>query len=493
MENTDNYATVWIDGVYKSTTGCQQYIHQNYKVVREIKILVEKKFIDLFLTQFKNFDKLFQFWKELGFEFQIEQYSNDTVFVFKNPECIPKIHYYAFCLVRMLYMFNTIFYEIFKKYVPGNACSIIGEYPSYNLCSRGWIFNKNLMFKGLKVQNGLGQSNFVMRKEFDIEKYGISDNKTDIYFMLNGKIQFLEEKNNDYEYKKGTSNSVVSIYSNGSLLCYDLILNINMTKTLKPKPEIHFPTILSRHPSHNVFRKSFKTSKKALIRLGSTTVKDESKYEVVINSIKSITNSSNKLLMKESFEDYEVQTAPWWTFRENHFWYKNNDEGKEMEFPIVAKNIFGSRGTGNHKLNTQEELNNFILSKKGNLKNYIFEKYMNYGKEYRVHVSTNGVFLVWRKLRKKDSTDFWYFNNQNCNWISESNSLFDTPKCYKEMLNECIKALHSVGLTIGGVDIRVQTNNQKNPKFSVIEINSACSQAEQTSKAYIEEFKRLCK
>ena len=50
-----------------------------------------------------------------------------------------------------------------------------------------------------------------------------------------------------------------------------------------------------------------------------------------------------------------------------------------IQFPIIAKNIMGSRGTGNYKIDTVEELTRW--SRNRTITNYIFEKFKNFAKE----------------------------------------------------------------------------------------------------------------
>lgn len=262
------------------------------------------------------------------------------------------------------------------------------------------------------------------------------------------------------------------------------------------KQKLYYMDIRSRHPSHSNLRRNevLLFPVRTAIRLGSTSRID--KADIILNSIEAIENSSNKMLMKLRFFDNQVSTAP-------GFFY--NDEGEivdlatldvksieEYGFPIIAKNIYGSRGTGNYKLDSMEELETF-LRRRINLHNYIFEKFLNYAKEYRIHVSENGAFLIWRKLRRLDTPEDqkWFFNNVNCNWVGDEHELFDSPKCLDEMCNEAVKALKAVGLDIGGVDVRVMSNDRSKPKFAIIEINSACSFAERTETAYIEEINKL--
>lgn len=248
--------------------------------------------------------------------------------------------------------------------------------------------------------------------------------------------------------------------------------------------------IRSRHPSHKVFRNILTSYYPTLIRLGSTT-ETSKEYKKIINSIEAINISSNKLEMKRRFDKSDVSTPNWCTI--------DNLNVDTIQYPVIAKHIFGSRGTGNYKLDTKEELSYFLMKRKSSLNNFIFEEYKNYAKEYRVHVSTNGVFLMWRKLRKNDTpTDQkWFFNNSNCSWIGENNELFDCPVNIDVIKAECRKALNATGLDIGACDVRVQSNTtskgtaRKSPAFSIIEINSAPSMAEVTASKYIEEFEKL--
>lgn len=248
--------------------------------------------------------------------------------------------------------------------------------------------------------------------------------------------------------------------------------------------------IRSRHPSHKVFRNILTSYYPTLIRLGSTT-ETAKEYKKIINSIEAINISSNKLEMKKRFDKSSVSTPNWCT--------ADNLNVDTIQYPVIAKHIFGSRGTGNYKLDTKEELNYFLMKRKSSLSNFIFEEYKNFAKEYRIHVSTNGVFLMWRKLRKNDTPvdQKWFFNNSNCSWIGESNELFDCPVNIADIKNECVKALKATGLDIGACDVRVQSNTtssgslRKSPAFSIIEINSAPSMAEVTANKYIEEFEKL--
>ena len=269
------------------------------------------------------------------------------------------------------------------------------------------------------------------------------------------------------------------------------------------------PQIRSRHPSHRVLRGTFgKFPVRSVVRLGSTTeLLNDGKRRIEINTPKAIGNSASKLKMKQCFSIAGVKTANWYytwlpKFKDGHnngiqfMMTKLDKTGEttitphsinELPFPIVAKSLFGSRGRGNTKLDTKEQLASWLKGK--DTSGYIFEEYFDGVREYRFHISTLGVFLTWRKLRRNDTpqNERWFFNNHNCNWVSENHELYNKPSTYKQIGDECVKALKAVGLDIGGCDVRVN----KDGKFVIIEINSACSLAEVTATAYKNELAKL--
>lgn len=281
------------------------------------------------------------------------------------------------------------------------------------------------------------------------------------------------------------------------------------------------PRIRSRHPSHNILRAYNKTLPllpfKSVIRFGSFTemisTVSNGGNRIELNTVNAIEKSANKLLMKKCFTENDVKTADWWTYQELNgtihvfeSFASNNLEDvlinslENLSFPIISKHIKGSRGKGNIKHNTPEEFQTWLESKT-NLDNYIFEKYYNYNREYRLHVSENGCFYTCRKMLKNDAPQEvrWYRNDDYCNWILEDNELFDKPVNWDEIVEESVKALKAVGLDFGAIDLRIQSakdsdgNLRENPKFIIVEINSAPSLGNKTAEKYIEELPKLLK
>lgn len=269
---------------------------------------------------------------------------------------------------------------------------------------------------------------------------------------------------------------------------------------LKNYKEIYRPMIRSRHPSHAPFRTQLrKLPFRSVIRFGSLTELEDNATlngsRIELNSPNTIRNSSSKLLMKQCFTNEGVKTAEWECF--------NNIEDinlfiNKVGFPIIAKSHHGSRGLGNTMLKTQLEFDNWIKNK--NLNNYIFEKYYNYNKEYRLHVSKNGCFYTCRKMLRQEFREdpkAWCKNDANCVWILEENENFDKPNNWKDIEEHCVKALISCGLDFGACDLRVQNNNDNegnhrdNPDFIVVEINSAPSMGIVTLEKYKEILPQL--
>lgn len=251
--------------------------------------------------------------------------------------------------------------------------------------------------------------------------------------------------------------------------------------------------VFSRHPSHSDLRTKLPLLPfRSVVRLGSTTVSNPKLNRIELNSIESVKISSNKLLMKTKFDEAGVSHA---------IWSKNNDNDSinNLNFPIIAKHIHGSRGTGNYKLDSLEQFQQWITGK--NLNNYIFEKYYSYNREYRLHISKNGCFYTCRKVLKSDAPEDqrWRRHDDICNWIKEENPLFDKPVNWDQIVSDCVKALKAIGADILAFDVKVQSAKKANgtireePKYIILESNSAPSFGEVTLEKYLNEIPKLLK
>lgn len=229
---------------------------------------------------------------------------------------------------------------------------------------------------------------------------------------------------------------------------------------------------------------------RSIVRLGSTTEteiafkKNYGKRPIVeVNTVEAIQNSRSKLKMKECFTKFDIPQSKWW----NSFQALAYD--KKPSYPILAKRIYGFKGYGMAKLDSQQQLEEW-LSKHPNTEGWYFEEFKNYSREYRLHCTSTDCFMTWRKLRRRDAPTRWYFNSSNCNWVSEEHELFDRPNNWENIIRDSCKAIEAVGLDLGAVDVRVQSNTNKHgevrsePEYIILEVNSAPALGEQGIEIY---------
>lgn len=260
--------------------------------------------------------------------------------------------------------------------------------------------------------------------------------------------------------------------------------NVKLKTSKKPLTRFR-PLILSRHPSHNVFRRELPLmGGRSVIRFGSTTPINDGRVE--INSVEAVRNSASKLKMKRCFDNSKVQTAMW----------IHSTEGAEVlgwakdKYPLIKKSFFGSRGKGNYLIKNEDELRKHLHD----LDRYLFEHYYDYVREYRLHVTKNGCFYSCRKMLRKDAPEDKRFqrHDDNCVWILEQNPQFDKPVNWDEIVKDAVRALSSVGLDVGAIDVRVQSaktskgQERKSPKWIIIETGSAPSMGQITEQKYKE-------
>jgi len=268
-------------------------------------------------------------------------------------------------------------------------------------------------------------------------------------------------------------------------------------------PTMFRSMILSRHPSHRCLRAQYKnlplSKYRSVIRFGSTTEVEDTIAKggkrIEINSVQSIKNSSCKLLMKQCFERAGVKTAPR---------YINGDftNWKNENYPIVAKNHFGSKGSGNTLIKNEQEFEAWQRGK--TISHYIFEKFVNYGHEFRLHVSENGCFYTCRKALKSDCPEDqkWRHHDDTSVWLLETNENFHKPNSWNDIVRDCVSALNAIGADVLSFDVKVQTpttNGLRRPyqDYILIECNSASSMDNGTgelsicAQKYIEEIPKI--
>ena len=238
--------------------------------------------------------------------------------------------------------------------------------------------------------------------------------------------------------------------------------------------------IRSRHASHNALRKAILSPKKVVVRFGSTT--EMPGYDIEINTVESVINSSNKLKMNKLFKANNINSPKIYT---------NLEINKIMRFPIVAKKIYSSRGRGLILIRDANEFNQFLNVT--NVCNYYFQPFFNGADEFRIHILDDRCIVAFRKALKRDTPEEQKFfrNSKNCVFYNEANPEFRKPENWDEIVQECIKATKAVGLTLSGVDIRCKTKCKDRNGFKIVEVNSAPSLSENTADIYIKSLSEL--
>lgn len=225
--------------------------------------------------------------------------------------------------------------------------------------------------------------------------------------------------------------------------------------------------------------------KKVVLRFGSITPTDRifknSNNVMEINSVEGCKNSSDKRIMKELFINNEVLTAQPAIILNKYEDIKEVEEaiidifdnGVDILYPLIAKKYNSSKGNNIFYIENDKDLENFLLGHEKDFADYIIEKYYSYNREYRLHVTNEGCFYTCRKMLKKNAEVRWHRHENNCVWVVEDNPLFDKPSNWESIVDTCIKAKNAVGLDICAVDVKVQSSKYKEPKFIILETNSA--------------------
>lgn len=244
---------------------------------------------------------------------------------------------------------------------------------------------------------------------------------------------------------------------------------------------------------------------RTVFRLGSITPTEEifprgvalNKSIIEINTAESCHNSGDKILMKTLFEENNVKSAEWTIVNLLINGLMGEDNQLIWEyFPAIIKHKNSCKGNGIFYIENIDELFSFVENRSTDLlKNYIIEKYYNYSKEYRLHVTKDGCFYTCRKMLKEDAEERWHRHDMNSVWIMEENPLFEKPSNWNSIVEECVKALNAVGLDIGACDIKVQSEKGRdrggNPEFIVMEVNSAASFGLVTVVKYEEQLRKM--
>lgn len=259
-----------------------------------------------------------------------------------------------------------------------------------------------------------------------------------------------------------------------------------------------FLKIRTKNHTAQPLKNLIEVNTRTVFRLGSITPTEEifpigvalNKPIIEINTAEACHNSGDKILMKRLFIENGVKTA------EYNLMLKDGEIYIPLEYPVIIKDKNSCKGNGIYLANNLDEYNSITELLDPNFSRYIVEKYYNYSKEYRLHVTKDGCFYTCRKMLKQDAEERWHRHDTNSVWIVEENELFEKPSNWDAVVEECVKALNAVGLDIGACDIKIQSEKNRdrggNPEFIILEINSGPSMGEITLIKYEEQLRKMC-
>ena len=229
---------------------------------------------------------------------------------------------------------------------------------------------------------------------------------------------------------------------------------------------------------------------RSIVRFGSQTKfrNEHMLGRIEVNSIEGIQNSSNKMKMKNIFQQAGIKSTKFF----------NPVECAELpaglKFPVVAKLCYRSGGKGMIKIDNQEQYDTFRATKLQSVHRrtnpYYCEEYVNCKREYRIHVSNIGndeLFSV-RKLVNEDvpKETTWIKSIATGAFVED----FDKPTQWPAMVSECKKALKAIKLDIGCFDVKYKKTDGS---FYLLEVNSSPAMGEKTKAIYITEIDRILK
>jgi len=189
------------------------------------------------------------------------------------------------------------------------------------------------------------------------------------------------------------------------------------------------------------------------------------------NSIEAIATCSNKLKAFNAMKQAGVNIPEYTTevFTKALGWL---EKGKIV---LARTKLSGNSGQGIIIMQGPEQL----------IEAPLYVLYKKKRKEFRVHVFKNEVIDITEKRKKVgfNGTPNQYIRSHKLGWVFCRENIVEPP----DLRSEAIKAIKSVGLLFGGVDV---IWNEKENKCYVLEVNSAPGLEESSFKAYTEAFSK---
>jgi glutathione synthase/RimK-type ligase-like ATP-grasp enzyme len=224
--------------------------------------------------------------------------------------------------------------------------------------------------------------------------------------------------------------------------------------------------------SSKAFRK--RTDKRlntdVILRWGSTENFSRLRGRLELNSLESVKNASDKYKMMKILTESGIPTCEV-LFDPFGFTYELNDILDRFR---DENGGFFIRGA-NHQVRYDDTV------KTGDL--YLTKPLENKRREYRVHVFNGEVIAIYEKIPNDESVKM--FKSHNCSFKLRN---IENCRLTKENQETCIKAVNSLGLLFGGIDLM----RDKDQNIFISEVNSAPALNSTNIDRYVEKITEYC-
>ena len=209
-----------------------------------------------------------------------------------------------------------------------------------------------------------------------------------------------------------------------------------------------------------------------IINWGSSSMPDKLLVKNLLNKPEAVKDASNKLSAFKVLDKAGISIPVATT---------NKETAKELfkgRVVVCRHKLTGHSGEGIEIVDKGEELPDSKL----------YVEYILKTQEYRVHVVNGKVIDIQRKARDRGVPDDevnWKVRNHKNGFVYAREGGIELPEHTKYM---CIKAVASLGLDFGAVDL---VYNQKRDRYYVLEVNTAPGLFGTTLEKYVESFKEV--
>lgn len=209
-------------------------------------------------------------------------------------------------------------------------------------------------------------------------------------------------------------------------------------------------------------------SKRVVLRLGSSKPHVTPSNTIQLNSPNGIRISADKRISKKYMDRAGIKHAEWIN---PHSQNEIIQFVNEYHYPVIIKKYNSCKGNNIYYISDQDQLDNWISDHRVELNKFVFEKYYDFKREYRFHVSReHGIFYGCRKLLKNDATETWHRHDSNSVWILPNNPKFKTSSFLNEIEADCKKYMEITGLDICAFDVKSDDNS-----YIILESNTSPS------------------